>query len=95
MSQPFDEKYWGPGGVDVSLWGNECQRGCQYQVRGTAPPAGTKGQVRKISTGRKERGSSADSYDHLVARWQKLTGKDATLDGDGRTFAEVAEARRA
>ena len=68
MSQPYDEQYWGPGGIDLSRWGKgECMRGCQYQVRGAAPPAGTKGQVRKISTGRKERGSSADGYDHQDA----------------------------
>ena len=28
-----------------------------------------------------------------VKRWQNLTGKDATLEGDGRTFAEI-EAER-
>jgi len=32
--------------------------------------------------------------DVAVRRWQNLTGKDATLDGDGRTFAEI-EAERA
>jgi hypothetical protein len=29
-----------------------------------------------------------------VQRWQKLTGREAVLDGDGRTFAQVARARR-
>lgn len=28
--------------------------------------------------------------DVIVRRWQEFTGKDATLDGDGRTFDEVA-----
>jgi DNA modification methylase len=28
--------------------------------------------------------------DVVVARWQQLTGKNATLDGDGRTFEEIA-----
>jgi hypothetical protein len=28
-----------------------------------------------------------------VQRWQAFAGKDATLDGDGRTFAQVAEER--
>ena len=28
-----------------------------------------------------------------VKRWQKATGNEATLDGDGRTFAEVAAER--
>jgi len=27
--------------------------------------------------------------DVVVARWQTLTGKAATLDGDGRTFEEI------
>jgi len=31
--------------------------------------------------------------DVVVQRWQGMTGKKATLDGDGRTFAEVAEER--
>lgn len=31
--------------------------------------------------------------DIAVLRWQKLTGKQATLDPDGRTFAEVAKER--
>ena len=29
-----------------------------------------------------------------VERWQNLTGKEATLDGDGRTFAEVMDERK-
>jgi len=33
--------------------------------------------------------------DVVVERWQALTGKKALLDGDGRTFAEVAKARLA
>lgn len=28
--------------------------------------------------------------DVIVKRWQEFTGKDATLDGDGRSFAEIA-----
>ena len=31
--------------------------------------------------------------DVAVQRWQQFTGKTATLDGDGRTFAEVKDAR--
>jgi DNA modification methylase len=31
--------------------------------------------------------------DVIVARWEKATGRTATLDGDGRTFAEVAAER--
>ncbi len=32
--------------------------------------------------------------DVVVGRWQTLSGKKATLDGDGRTFEEIAEERR-
>jgi DNA modification methylase len=32
--------------------------------------------------------------DVAVKRWQEFTGKQAALDGDGRTFAEVAAHRR-
>ena len=32
--------------------------------------------------------------DVAVVRWQKFTGRQATLDGDGRTFDEVARERR-
>jgi len=31
--------------------------------------------------------------DVVVQRWQSLSGKKATLDGDGRTFEEIAEER--
>jgi len=31
--------------------------------------------------------------DVIVARWQKLTGKQAVLDGDGRTFEAIAAER--
>ena len=32
--------------------------------------------------------------DVVVKRWQEFTGKDATLEGDGRTFNEVADERQ-
>ncbi len=32
--------------------------------------------------------------DVIVQRWQTLSGKKATLDGDGRTFEQIAEKRR-
>jgi len=31
--------------------------------------------------------------DVIVMRWQNLTGQEATLDGDGRTFRQVGESR--
>ncbi len=30
----------------------------------------------------------------IVQRWQTLSSKKATLDGDGRTFEEIADERR-
>ena len=31
--------------------------------------------------------------DVAVLRWQKVTGREATLDGDGQTFNEIKEGR--
>jgi DNA modification methylase len=31
--------------------------------------------------------------DVVIERWQKMTGKAATLDGDGRTFEDVRAER--
>ena len=31
--------------------------------------------------------------DTIIRRWETYTGKRATLDGDGRTFEEIAEVR--
>ena len=33
--------------------------------------------------------------DVIVRRWQDFTGQDATLEDDGRTFAEIADDRQA
>jgi hypothetical protein len=38
---------------------------------------------------------SPDYVDVIVTRWQAFTGKQATLDGDGRTFDELKAARTA
>jgi hypothetical protein len=48
-------------------------------------------------TGREARLMELDPayVDVIVRRWQDCTGQAATLDGDGRTFAEIAEVRRA
>jgi hypothetical protein len=32
--------------------------------------------------------------DVVVQRWQSLTNKSATLDGDGRSFEAIAQERR-
>ena len=31
--------------------------------------------------------------DVIVRRWQSFTGREATLEGDGRTFSQIAEER--
>jgi DNA modification methylase len=36
----------------------------------------------------------AKYVDVVIQRWQTLAGNKATLDGDGRTFDEIAEERR-
>lgn len=56
---PRDETYWKDH--DLTLWGAACGRGAEYKVTGAPVAAGTKGQVRKISTGRKARGMASDS----------------------------------
>jgi DNA modification methylase len=38
---------------------------------------------------------SSTYCDVIVTRWQNFTGKKATVDGDGRTFEEMKEARLA
>jgi hypothetical protein len=56
----WDLSYWGPKGPNISRWGHECRRGIQYHQTGAPVASGTKGQVRKISTGRKPRHLSSD-----------------------------------
>lgn len=36
---------------------------------------------------------SPNYVDAIVTRWQNFTGQKATLDGDGRTFAEISDER--
>jgi hypothetical protein len=60
--EPHDERYWGPGGVDLSRWGRgTCMMGLQYHQTGAAVASGTPGVVRKISSGRKTRGYASGS----------------------------------
>jgi DNA modification methylase len=48
------------------------------------------------STGRICYGMDLDAkyVDMAVLRWQQFSGKQAVLDGDGRTFDEIAGVRR-
>jgi hypothetical protein len=36
----------------------------------------------------------AKYVDVAVLRWQRFTGQQAVLDGDGRTFEEITHVRR-
>ena len=46
---------------DISTWGPECGRGIAYHDTGAPVASGTKGVVRKITTGRKShRGLASD-----------------------------------
>ncbi|MDH5493300.1 MAG: DNA methyltransferase, partial [Myxococcales bacterium] len=47
------------------------------------------------TTGRIGRGVELSPVysDVIVTRWQNATGREAVLDGDGRTFAEVSAER--
>ena len=66
--EPFDEKYWGPGGIDLSRWGRgEVCRGARYKDLGPTTD-GAANQRRSISSGRKSRGSSANDLEKSVVR---------------------------
>jgi hypothetical protein len=59
----WDRGYWGPDYPSpAARWGNECARGIAYKTTGAPVTDGTAGQVRKISSGRKERGMASDDY---------------------------------
>ena len=49
-----------PTPFDISTWGGECARGVRYADTGVPVRSGTRGVVRKITKGRKHRGSVAD-----------------------------------
>lgn len=63
--EPHDEQYWGPGGVDVSKWGRECQRGLQYKQQEGVIQSSGPGQRRTFGGGRKTRTLASDAYDRL------------------------------
>ena len=56
--EPYDELYWGPGGVDISRWSGKVHmmRGADYHYTGAPVASGIAGTVRKISHSRKARG---------------------------------------
>ena len=50
--------------LDSSTWGTECARGITYASPGAPVASGTKGVVRKISTGRKKyRGMASEGLE--------------------------------
>jgi hypothetical protein len=58
-----------PNPHELSTWGPECARGIRYADTSThVPAAGTKGVIRKISTGRKARGSASADLARSQAR---------------------------
>jgi hypothetical protein len=68
MSEPYDEKYWGPGGPDISRWGRGLvARGAQYKATGVTTD-GAKNQRRTFGGGRKERGSASADLEKQEAR---------------------------
>jgi len=68
MSEPYDEKYWGPGGPDISRWGRgQVARGAAYKNCGPTTD-GAKNQRRSISSGRKARGLSSRDLEKQEAR---------------------------
>jgi hypothetical protein len=56
---PYDEAFYGPGGIDSSKWAGHCMMGAQYKDNGPSRD-GAANQVRKISSGRKHRGMASD-----------------------------------
>lgn len=67
MNEPYDHTYW-KDGIQIWKWGNACARGLPYKVTGAPVAAGTKGVERKISTGRKHRGSAAADLERKEKR---------------------------
>lgn len=53
---------------DVSTWGSTCAAGAAYADTGAPVASGQAGGVRKISTGRKHRGSAADDLERQETR---------------------------
>jgi hypothetical protein len=63
MPAAYDERYWGPGGIDLSRWGKgEVARGARYRDVGPTTD-GAKNQRRSISAGRKPRGLSSNDLE--------------------------------
>ena len=60
---------------DISTWGLECGRGIRYTDTGAPVASGTKGVVRKISTGRKARGSAFEDLEKQESRRERLDSK--------------------
>jgi hypothetical protein len=62
VDEPYDHSYWGPNGIDINRWKGTCRRGLDYKEMGAPVPAGSKGQVRKFSSGRKARTLASDTW---------------------------------
>jgi hypothetical protein len=64
QDEPYDHKYWGENGIDImGRWGKSgLGQGLVYIPVGAPVPDGSKGQVRKFSSGRKARHLSSDEW---------------------------------
>ena len=59
---PYDQSYWGPGGIDLAVGPGRGSRGARYRDVGPTTD-GAKNQRRSISSGRKSRGLSSDDLE--------------------------------
>ena len=69
---------------------------CWYAVRGTGHWNGDRKQstLWHIENRNQDAETIHSTVDVAVTRWQNFTGKQAVLEGDGRTFDELAQERR-
>ena len=94
--QEFDHKRHHPTQkpIDLVLWFFERYAGKNCSVVDLYGGSGST-LIACEQTGRQCRMMELSEHyvDVIVRRWQDFTGQEATLEGDGRTFAQIAEER--
>lgn len=92
----WDRHYWGDNGPDISRWGHECRRGIEYHQTGAPVASGTKGQVRKISTGRKQRHLGSGDWKPSATEQPGVcpTDPETETESDGLKTLEALSAPR-